>query len=261
MLSEYEQALAFDQLRNLMRNGLAFVGFKEGPINFAPTFKYDVLRTLKRAKTKSYRPHWKHRADRIVNPLQELDEPERDEDDEGEGEEDEEGEGASLASSNWTSVRSKITDMDDEDVFSDQPSSHANAFPHLTHRVSISAAAHKAKTKWKALVSPPSGPSTPSLAKWLKPKSNTVDGGVAAYFHDQVSNISMDRSSTPEPIRKSLSPEPGAYGLLRLPRATSTKSVQQSGDDDTDDDDKGVYDSSAKKRVPSWYVSLSLMSF
>lgn len=46
-LPEYEQALAFDQLYNLMRNGQAFVGFHEAPIHFPPTFKYDVLRTLK----------------------------------------------------------------------------------------------------------------------------------------------------------------------------------------------------------------------
>lgn len=253
-LSEYEQALAFDQLRNLMRNGLAFVGFREGPINFAPTFKYDVLRTLKRAKTKSYRPHWKNRADTIVNPLHEEEGLDRDEDEEGEEEEEEEGEeGASLASSNWTSARSKVTDFDDEDDLGDQPPSQP-AFPQLTHRVSISAAAQKAKTKWKALVSPPSGPSTPSLAKWLRPKSFTVDGGTTAYFQQHVSHISMDRSSTPEPIRKSISPEPGGHGLLHLPRTMSTKSVQQSGDDETDDDDKGVYDSSAKKRVPSWCV-------
>jgi hypothetical protein len=32
------------------------------------------------------------------------------------------------------------------------------------------------------------------------------------------------------------------------------KSVQQSGDEDTDEEDKGVYDSSNKKRVPSWCV-------
>lgn len=246
---EYEQALAFDQLRNLMRNGLAFVGFKEGPINFAPTFKYDVLRTLKRAKTKSYRPHWKHRTDKVANPLHEEEEPDRDDDDEGDEEESGE-EGASMTSSKWTSVRSKVTEFEDEeDVFGDQ----VLTLPQLSHRVSISAAALKAKTKWKALVSPPSGPSTPSLSKWLKPKSFTVDGSTT-YFQEQVSNISMDRKSTPEPVRKSMSPDPTSQGLLRLPKATSTKSVQQSGDDETDDDDKGVYDSSAKKRVPSWCV-------
>lgn len=49
---EYQQALAFDQLYNLMRNGQAFVGFREAAINFPPTFKYDVLRTLKSKRSK-----------------------------------------------------------------------------------------------------------------------------------------------------------------------------------------------------------------
>src|ERR1700743_2443819 len=43
---DYAQALGFDQLRNLMRHGDAFMGFNEADINFPPTFKYDVMRTL-----------------------------------------------------------------------------------------------------------------------------------------------------------------------------------------------------------------------
>jgi hypothetical protein len=39
------------------------------------------------------------------------------------------------------------------------------------------------------------------------------------------------------------------------------RSVQQSGDDDTDDEDKGVYDSSNKKRVPSWCVGMEWLEF
>lgn len=38
---EYIQALTFDQLLALMKNG-EFPGFREAPINFPPTFKYDV---------------------------------------------------------------------------------------------------------------------------------------------------------------------------------------------------------------------------
>ncbi|RXW25597.1 hypothetical protein EST38_g199 [Candolleomyces aberdarensis] len=48
---EYAQALAFDQLRKVMQDDAPeFKGFNEADIDFAPTFKYDVLRTLKRQK-------------------------------------------------------------------------------------------------------------------------------------------------------------------------------------------------------------------
>ena len=54
--AEYAQALAFDQLRKIMEAGQAFIGFQEGRIDFPPTFKYDVLRTVKRSKHSLKRP-------------------------------------------------------------------------------------------------------------------------------------------------------------------------------------------------------------
>lgn len=41
-LGEYRSLLEKDQLRNAMRDGLIFVGFDEGNINFAPTYKFDL---------------------------------------------------------------------------------------------------------------------------------------------------------------------------------------------------------------------------
>src|SRR5258705_355696 len=48
--SEYAQALEFDQLNAIMKKGAFFDGFREGLINFPPTFKYDVSRPAKRRK-------------------------------------------------------------------------------------------------------------------------------------------------------------------------------------------------------------------
>jgi hypothetical protein len=48
---EYAQALEFDQLRNAMIRGDVFDGFSEAPIDFAPTFKYDVWRSAKRTRS------------------------------------------------------------------------------------------------------------------------------------------------------------------------------------------------------------------
>lgn len=48
---EYAQALEFDQLRNAMIREDVFDGFSEAPIDFAPTFKYDVWRSAKRTRS------------------------------------------------------------------------------------------------------------------------------------------------------------------------------------------------------------------
>jgi len=38
----YERLLKYDQLELQRKNGLAFVGFEEAPITFAPTYKFVV---------------------------------------------------------------------------------------------------------------------------------------------------------------------------------------------------------------------------
>src|SRR5258706_3827609 len=48
--SDYAQALEFDQLTAIMKKGAFFDGFCEAPINFPPTFKYDVSRPTKHRK-------------------------------------------------------------------------------------------------------------------------------------------------------------------------------------------------------------------
>ena len=53
MNKKYDQALAFDQLGKVLKEGDAFRGFKEAPINFPPTYKYDVLKTLKIKRNKT----------------------------------------------------------------------------------------------------------------------------------------------------------------------------------------------------------------
>ncbi|KAL9940753.1 hypothetical protein V8E36_000241 [Tilletia maclaganii] len=52
MKKQYDQALEFDQLRKVMKDGSsnAFEGFQEAPITFPPTYKFDILSTLKKVK-------------------------------------------------------------------------------------------------------------------------------------------------------------------------------------------------------------------
>lgn len=209
---EYAQAIEFDQLHNLMRNGLAFVGFHEAPIRFPPTFKYDVLRTLKKAsrRRKQSKPtpldlepglegveeqEKEHEGDAAHGD--EADGSKPDGGEKGDGDQDDDasdeddavgGEAASLSSSAWMSVRSKKTNPEqsqrdksdrEDDYFQSlginpspppsggTPNLKTLSTTKLVHRISLTGAAHKAKAKWLALVTPGSSPrmrSSPSYA-------------------------------------------------------------------------------------------------
>lgn len=273
-----------------MRNGQAFVGFNEGLIDFAPTFKYDVLRTMKRAKAKGSKHHWKHQAEkhRSLYEVEEHDHDDDDGDEDGEG-----GEGASMTSSVWTSVHSRPgTDVDDDEFFGSSPSSQAVSTPaSLAHKISIAAAAHKAKHKWMALLASTTLPNSPNPKRrktmYTEPSTPIVPATPNVVPSSPNPKHPKKRHTSPHPPTptipttpnvtvptpvtstellapppaytppaRSASPESKKHGLLRPSpiRTTSTKSNlnAQSGDEDTDDEDNGVYDSSNKKRVPSW---------
>ena len=61
MHKRYDQALAFDQLGKVLKEGDAFKGFHEAPILFPPTYKYDVLKTLKPKRNKTVGQRILHR--------------------------------------------------------------------------------------------------------------------------------------------------------------------------------------------------------
>lgn len=266
---EYEQALAFDQLVNIMKNGLAFVGFREAPIRFAPTFKYDVLRTLKKHKRTG--SHGKHRAvelSEVEEKEDALDDAGTDDDDSGEDEG--EGEGASLASSAWMSTKSRRArfeyDEDDEDDYFHANTSSSMSRVNLAHRISLSGAAHKAKTKWAALLTPgaramsrysvhatpnPNSTSTLGLTVSTDGPKTAPTSPVLGYTPPSVAlvppEMKMIKSAPAVVPRDILSKSPS------IKRALSTRSGKNSHFDE-DDHDKGVYDSSSKQRVPSWQV-------
>lgn len=229
------------------------MGFNEGPIDFPPTFKYDVLRTLKKAKRKSARiNHWKH-SDKPPS-LNEAEEKELEDLDDDDGEEEDVEEAASVSSSVWTSMHSRAgTDVDDEEYFHASTSQGLSA--HGSKAV-LSHAAHKAKEKWIALISP-SAPTSPA-GKWFRSRNSILGQS------PKDPPVSFDVIPNTPPMFVSDHPKSdlGQNALLRPPgvsRSGSTKSFLHSeaeGDKD-DDEDKGVYDSSHKKRVPSWYVHLN----
>ncbi|TFK80301.1 DNase I-like protein [Polyporus arcularius HHB13444] len=206
---EYEQALEFDQLRKVMATGNAFAGFKEASISFPPTFKYDVLRSLKRSRTKSLRrppatpiimtPH-----EKVLSEVAEAEreqEAAADEDrrtqheQHGDEEHEQEQDAVSVVSTAWTSVRSRRTvdrdqeddDDDDDDEnedekeseppsarsFGQSPPTSASA-ANLAHKLWSAAAAHKAKEKWVSLFNAGDSPRSPSPISKLKHNVSTA---------------------------------------------------------------------------------------
>ncbi|TRM64965.1 hypothetical protein BD626DRAFT_400217 [Schizophyllum amplum] len=257
---EYAQALAFDQLRRIMQTGQAFVGFSEGIINFPPTFKYDVLRTLKRSKTNGHPALERakttgqalQKADKWTNAekrrqLTEVDEnaadAERDEEEAAQQDNDEDDEdededvvsvrAPSMASSMWMSVMSKQQLTVDCAI---EPSVPAPAAPVTPKRqnpaaaksaISLHTGLHKSKKRLTALFSPAS-PLSP--AQWGRSRNS-----LGAEPTTPITPTSLDAEEALDRAKKS-----------------STRSMMSSSDPDEDDGDKGVYDSSSKQRVPSW---------
>ncbi|KAJ7650437.1 inositol polyphosphate phosphatase [Roridomyces roridus] len=239
---DYTQALAFDQLRNLIQNGVAFVGFHEAPINFPPTFKYDVLRTLKQKRRRSRLERWRTPAER-ARRLTEVDEH-GDEPEPGEDGEESDKEAASLSSSVWTSAHSRHGTEGDDDYFHPSPSSQPpSSFSTPGSRLSVSVAAQKAKSKWLSVLSP-SSPHSP--VHWLKPKPTSLSARAARHLSSPAEvgrltdHVDIDARSSSLDDRGMLRPS--------LNRLSSTKSSIPSDEEEEDGDDM-PYNSA---RVPSW---------
>jgi hypothetical protein len=260
LVPEYAQALAFDQLFNIMRNGQAFVGFREATINFPPTFKYDVLRTSRHKRKRS--KHSQMTTEVVTPPLRDPtetgDQPEGEEHhdgghSDGSSEDDVNGELASVVSSGTTTF-SQHDQVSDEDNDSDAESDYLRrrmAYPQtsggLVKRISLSAA-QRAKSKWAELVNAPSPPRiirsrrtnahTPQLrGDGKSPRSIPTTPLLAERAAPSPDNLSDGLLASVTPIIKG--------------RARSSLSITGDGTAETEDD-KGVYDSSSKRRVPSW---------
>ena len=132
-----------------MRNGQAFVGFREATINFPPTFKYDVLRTSRHKRKRS--KHSQMTTEVVTPPSRDPTEAEGEEyhdggHSDGSSEDDVNGELASVISSGTTTF-SQHDQVSDEDNDSDAESDYLRrrmAYPQtsggLVKRISLSAA-------------------------------------------------------------------------------------------------------------------------
>lgn len=254
---EYAQALAFDQLYNIMRNGQAFVGFHEGTINFPPTFKYDVLRTTRHKRRRSKQAHAAMGVFASLSP-----EPaDAGEQRELEGNHDcghsevsseDDTELASVISSGTTTY-SQRDQMSDEDNDSGAESDYLRrrmSFPQrsggLVKRISMSAA-QRAKSKLAELIN---APSSQHFVRSRRANTPTPQFGA---------NGKSPRSVQTTPLlgRRSISsidqPPDGILASSPPLRARVQPSPSFIGDGTAEtEDDRGVYDSSSKQRVPSW---------
>lgn len=229
---EYAQAFEFDQLNALMKQGKSFIGFNEAPINFPPTFKYDVLRTLKRSKRTGPKPLSLGDRSPALLEIEEPDDP------------DDVDDGASLVSSAMTSVVSHPNTepgMEDDSYFYTMPSTPTGATS--TSKVSVvSTAANKARAKWLSLLSPSFVPPIKSL-KLKQPEPWAVP-----------SPTTTNRLAPPSPLTPNTSNTSSETGKRRFLRPPPMALVNSAGPQQTEvvGEEKGVYDSSHKKRVPSW---------
>ena len=266
-----------------MKDGKAFIGFNEAPIKFPPTFKYDVLKSVKREKTQGH-AHRDSRARAIrrwVSPvsnqnLSEVQEAYRSADEreqEGSADMDDAGSFVSAAIT-AVSSRSRLTSFGDTDdaesarmlarerkiskTKNDRPNASGDATP--IRNVFIAASVMKARQKWLSLLKPSSSSTLPTQThQRLEDKTKATFSSSSPHimqidvesptpvFRDTSSAISLGREQTPNTLE-----------LKRTSSKRSTKSnhsanmlsVKATDSASTQQEVKsGVYDSLSKKCV------------
>lgn len=242
-----------------MRNGQAFVGFHEATINFPPTFKYDVLRTIRHRRRRS--KHAQAAVGVVASLSQEPDDAGEQPELEGHhdcgrsevsSEDDTNGELASVISSGTTySHRDQLSDEDNDLGAESDYLRRRMALPQrggaLVKRISMSAA-QRAKSKWAELIH---APSSQRLVRspWVNTPTIQVRGNSRSPRSVPTTPLLGRRSTSstdhpPDGVLASASP------LMRA-RVQPSPSLIGNGIADTECD-RGVYDSSSKQRVPSW---------
>ena len=232
-----------------MKEGTILNGFNEGHIDFPPTFKYDVLRTSKRCKRKTPKVNRLDPAGRRSARLTELDERDIEETEE------EDVEGASLASSMMTSFNSRHTTepgMQQENSFHSLPVMPPTATSSNMPSALLNVAS-RAKAKWLNLLSPlsPSFTTPPSIPP--KGKQDNVWPQILSPPSPSLRIFHTGLSSDPN---FNVVPNEDARRPFLRPSPLNLVDPSGSGfiNEESQTEDKGVYDSSHKRRVPSWWV-------
>jgi hypothetical protein len=277
-----------------------FTGFQEPPIDFPPTFKYDVLRTLKGSKRVRARARIRGK---ILSEVEESAHLEAESMMElnPKGNTIADDDDSSSTSSASISMQSRsAADNDDEASLNGSDAgakNGASAVGSPDPGKTVKHAAHHAKRKWwvlfRSTVSLSAVEQVPSKNETHKKKSPSIaskPGSIGpASMQDKVpttpvqpetpmrasiftkSDLTLDNKplKSPQPpanVRATTSldipvrPSSEIQSSIAMARSTTTKSSSSVpaisktliGDASLDIEDKGVYDTSSKRRVPSW---------
>ncbi|OCH90353.1 DNase I-like protein [Obba rivulosa] len=271
---EYAQALAFDQLRNLMASGEAFNGFQEAAITFPPTFKYDVLKRSKTRRSRRYSSKpasMRLQHDKLLTEVGEEQSQQcaekqaaQENRDAEEGATDDAASVVSSVRTSRTSNNSRYTfnfedDDDDTTVLSSTRVRASTGM--INHKLWAAAAAHKAKARWHSIVSGSSPGKVQDkvqekLTKWKvnlsRPTTPAPDGKfpsrppitplVPRHRDQDASTIAYSNNSH----------DPDLQSVKARPSSSRSVNPDEMGVGNIDPEEKGVYDSSHKQRVPSW---------
>lgn len=275
---DYNQALTFDQLRpHLQMNG-ALYGFHEADINFPPTFKYDVQKSIKRDRSQVRRKHgYKRWIAHLSDPnLDEVQEAESENNvhtgDEDRGTSLEVDDSGSMISTTLTALSGQThttfnVDSDDTDglfVRSRTPRSfkdkHGNTTSVVIQKLFIAKAAQKAKDKWLSLIKPkdclPSSVQKnhrtndySASSPHIKPSPAMEIAKSSSTAQKYASAIELGQSHISNPALSDINRSPSKKSVKSH---LSSSNAPKHSESSTQDTDGGVYDTSSKQRVPSW---------
>jgi hypothetical protein len=262
-----------------MDTSSVFNGFREGPIDFPPTFKYDVLRTLKRPRL-ARAPFSRARSrgksvTKVLLPdetaLSEVEEDEAaDSDDNEHPQHDgraELEERASFSSSAYTLATSHdTTDGEDDDreeyianTRENAKTKHVGIRKLIQHHI-----AHKARNQFLDLLNRNRSAADLDESHHRHHKHTKASKSQPALAPTEQLSAEVDPpEATSVEIQQNAASEPTPIPVVapKLQRSSSSKSsvteILMKPDEDDDggfgeESDKGVYDSSHKQRVPSW---------
>ena len=299
-IPDYPQALEFDQLRGLMKDG-RFSGFSEGLVNFPPTFKYDV-----QYQHRGHRHHLGVRKAirRTKDQFRKRDARDQDSEEEGDAANDAHDStnmaedrqsiassvvGSSLCSGSINNTsESDFADLGDENApallnmieNSKSPSSGpAGTVYHLTHGPMV----QKARSTWLALMARARGKSSTSSSRFPKKERGSISSPKSP---KATPLLPPNGPRTNVPFETTPSVPPSAFPGTAAARPTAPTSVHAPGLERSgelvdrsrpqtirnyssasqptssvwerkcsavvEEIMPGVYDTSSKRRVPSW---------
>lgn len=231
---EYAKALHFDQLLNIRKDGKAFVGFEEGTIDFPPTFKYDVVRSIKKSKRNSFKRSQSPNSPQAESPLFTSQEQLVS----GRVHEDRDDDANSIGSS--LSRESSISSGDEQGevptitVIAPNPPANGSA--------SHTKVKHKTRKKWRSLISA-------TRLQSYRSRRHSVGGHLL-----NTSRKSLEETQRPNKPKVPTPPQRHSLDNTRAlqPPTIIINSTKTSLNSEEQSLGKGVYDSSNKQRVPSW---------